>query len=266
MDLTTVRAVRTPRRRAELVFGPGAAPLAGGTWLYSERQDQVTELVDLTALGWEPWTPGADGGLTVGATCTLAELLRIPDRAEWPALALFPRCVDSLLASFKIWNTATIGGNIALALPAGGLTSLATALDAEALLWTADGERRIPVAELVVGVRRTVLRDGEVIRSLHFPAYALAARTAFRRIALSPLGRVGTVVIGRRDPDDAVTIGVTGGTERPELLHFPAPPSGDELRSGIDAIGSWYEDAHGSPDWRRAMSARFAEEIRRELA
>jgi CO/xanthine dehydrogenase FAD-binding subunit len=170
------------------------------------------------------------------------------------------------VASFKIWHTATIGGNIALALPAGALTSLATALDAEALLWTADGERRLPVADLVLGVRRTALGQGEVLRSLTFPAPALAARTAFRRIALAPLGRAGTVVIGRRDTDDAVTIGITGGTEHPELLRFPAAPTADDVAAAIDGIGSWYDDAHGAPDWREAMSRRFAEEIRKELA
>jgi CO/xanthine dehydrogenase FAD-binding subunit len=266
VDLTTVRSVRLPRERADLVFGEGSVPLGGGTWLYSERQEGLTELVDLTVLGWEPWTAEPDGSLTVASTCTLAELIRIPPRPEWPALALFPLCVDSLLASFKIWHTATIGGNVALALPAGGLTSLATALDAEALLWTADGERRLPVAELVLGVRATALAPGEVIRALAFPARALAARTAFRRIALSPLGRAGTVAIGRRDADDTVTIGVTGGTERPEILRFPAPPSAGEVQAAIDGLGTWYDDAHGTPDWREAMSRRFAEEIRRELA
>jgi CO/xanthine dehydrogenase FAD-binding subunit len=266
VDLPTLRAVRLPRQRADLVFGEGTAPLGGGTWLFSEPQDQLTELIDLTALGWEPWTAEPDGSLTVAATCTLAELLRIPIRPEWPALALAPRCVDSLVASFKIWNTATIGGNIALALPAGGLTSLATALDAQALIWTPTGERRLPVADLVLGVRSTGLERGEVLRSLSFPAAALAARTAFRRIALSPLGRAGTVVIGRRDADHAVTIAITGGTERPELLRFSADPTAADVEAAVDGIRTWYDDAHGAPDWREAMSRRFAEEIRRELA
>ncbi|BDZ45682.1 FAD binding domain-containing protein [Naasia aerilata] len=266
MDLISVRAVRVPRSRGELTFAPGAVPLAGGTWLYSERQDDVTELVDLTGLGWEPWTADPDGGLTVSATCTLAELVRIPARPEWPALSLIPLCVNSLLASFKIWNTATIGGNIALALPAGGLTSLATALDAVAELWTVDSERRIPVADLVLGVRRTAIEHGEVLRALHFPAAALAGRAAFRRIALSPLGRAGTVVIGRRDADDAVTLSLTGGTERPEVLRFAGIPTVAQLAAAIDGIDTWYDDAHGSPDWREAMSRRFAEEIRRELS
>ncbi|WP_210508493.1 FAD binding domain-containing protein [Naasia sp. SYSU D00057] len=265
MDLPTLRAVRLPRERSELVIGEGGAPLGGGTWLFSEPQDHLTEFVDLTALGWEPWAEEPDGSLTVAATCTLAQLLRIPARPEWPALSLFPRCADSLVASFKVWNTATIGGNIALALPAGGLTSLATALDAEALLWTADGERRMAVADLVLGVRRTALEPGEVIRSITFPAAALAARIAFRRIALSPQGRAGTVVIGRRDGNGAVTIGITGGTERPEILRFPAPPSTADVATAIDGIGTWYDDPHGAPDWREAMTRRFAEEIREEL-
>src|SRR4051794_41970990 len=83
MDLPTVRAVRLPRTRDELEFAPGAVALGGGTWLFSERQEGLTELIDLTALGWEPWHVEENGDLVVAATCTLAELLRIPGRPEW---------------------------------------------------------------------------------------------------------------------------------------------------------------------------------------
>jgi hypothetical protein len=34
----------------------------------------------------------------------------------------------------------------------------------------------------------------------------------------------------------------------------------------VYTIDCWYDDAHGSPDWRRAMSVRFAEQLRQELA
>ena len=76
MDLVTVTDVRTPSSRAELSFAPGERPMGGGTWLYSEAQPGLTGLVDLTSLGWSSLDETPDG-VTVGATCTIAELTRL---------------------------------------------------------------------------------------------------------------------------------------------------------------------------------------------
>ena len=260
MDLITVRETREPRTRGELVFAPGERPLGGGTWLFSEPQDGLTGLVDLTALGWEPVTRTADA-LVIAATCTIATLRELPDSP------LFAQCADSLLASWKVQRVATVGGNIALSLPAGPMISLAAALDATALVWAPDGsDRRIPVAALVTGVRRNLLEHGDVLRAIEFPLASLEARTGFRRISLSPLGRTGTLVIARVDASGEAVFTVTGGTTRPHQLRFDELPSPAVLAAAVDTIDDWYDDAHGARDWRRAMSLRFAEQLREELA
>jgi len=256
MDLIDVREIRVPRSRGELVFGEGDRPLGGGTWLYSEAQPGTTGLVDLMGLGWDPLTE-TDAGLTVAATCTIATLARHPH-------PLFAQCANSLLASFKIWNVATVGGNIALALPAGPMTSLAVALDATAVIWSAASERRVPVSEFVTGVRETVLAHDEVLRAIEIPRATMDARHGFRRIALSPLGRTGTLVTAVLGDEAVFT--VTGGTTRPHVLRFDGLPSPEALSGSIAAIDDWYDDAHGSPDWRRAMSERLALELLEELS
>ena len=265
MDLVTVADVRTPSTRDELVFAPGERPLGGGTWLYSEAQPGLTGLVDLTSLGWSPFGE-TDDGLTVGATCTIAELTGLAPRPGWSALPLVRQCAESLLASFKIWNVATVGGNVALGLPAGAMTSLMATLDATAVVWTTDGgERRTPVAEFVTGVRESALAPGEVLRALEVPAASLESRTAFRRIALSPLGRSGTLVTGRLAASGEFVVTVTAGTIRPVQLRFDEVPGARALSDAMSRVDEWYDDPHGAPDWRRATSGGFAEEIRREL-
>lgn len=266
MDLTSVRTVRVPQRRDELVCGPGEVPLGGGTWLFSEPQPGVTGLVDLTGLGWEPLTVTGTG-LSVAATCTLARLAAVPAGTYGPATALFGACCDALLGSFKVRHQATVGGNVCLALPAGPMVALAVTLDADALVWTPDGgERTERVADLVLGVRRTGLRPGEVLRSIEVPAHALAARTASRRIALSALGRSGALVTGRVDPDGRTVVAVTASTPRPYVLAFDAPPGAGALADAVHAIDDWYDDPHGAPDWRRAMTVLLAEQVRADLA
>jgi CO/xanthine dehydrogenase FAD-binding subunit len=256
MDLIDVRQTRVPDTRAELVFAPGEVPIGGGTWLFSEEQRGVTGVVDLLGMGWQPLSHD-ETTLTVAATCSI-EMLRAQGE-------FFEQCADSLLASWKIQRIATVGGNIALSLPAGPMTSLAVALDATLLLWTATGERRIPAAEFVTGVRANALLPDEVIRSIEIPLASLHS-TAFRRLSLSPLGRTGTLVTGRTDATGLTVITVTGGTTRPHRLAFDAPPAPAQVASAVDSITDWYLDAHGTPDWRRAMSLAFAEEIRAELS
>ncbi|MES2092984.1 MAG: FAD binding domain-containing protein [Actinomycetota bacterium] len=279
MDLIDVQEVRVPATRAELNVAAGEKVLAGGTWLYSVRETGLRGLVDITRLGWQPVTH-TDSGLVIAATCTVAELSRLTppslrtdpvragggDKSHGDPLALFWQCANSLLASFKIWNVATVGGNIALALPAGPMISLAASLDAEAVIWMpGGGERRMPVAEFVTGVMRTALRPGEVLREIAIPRASLESRTGFRRIALNALGRTGTLVIARRAPGGQTVFTVTGGTTRPVQLRFDGLPPASLVESRMRAIDYWYDDAHGSADWRRAMSVRFAEQLRREL-
>ena len=266
MDLVSVAEVRVARTRDDLAFGAGELPLGGGTWLFSEEQPGLNGLVDLMGLGWDPIIE-TDDTLQVAATCTFAQLASLESREDWSAYPLINQCCESLLGSFKVWNVASVGGNIALALPAGPMTSLAVALDARALVWGPGGaDRHVPVVELVTGVQRTSLAHGEVLRSIHIPLDRLRSRTGFRRIALSPLGRTATMVIARLDRSGEFVVTVTGGTEAPKQLRFDEIPSRHSLESAISSITNWYDDPHGKPDWRRAMSVRFAEQLRLELS
>ena len=267
MDLIGVREVRMAAGRDDLVFAADEIPLGGGTWLFSEEQPGIGGMVDLTGLGWEPLVEQPDGGLTIAATCTLTELRALPPRAGRTAHPLFAVAVDALLGSWKIHRFATVGGNICLALPAGPMTSLTAALDGVGVIWTPDGgERRVLIADLVTDVRETVLTHGEVLRSIELPASALAGRVAHRRISLAHLGRSGAFVIARLDARGTFVLTITAATPRPSQLRWPGLPTAEELAAGIDQyVRDWYDDPHGAPDWRRAMSLRLAEECRLEL-
>ncbi|MGW1055114.1 FAD binding domain-containing protein [Streptomyces sp. NPDC002521] len=268
MDLNTVLEIRDARRPAP--WRPGDAWLGGGTYLFSEPQPQLRRLVDLSRMGWTPVQRHADGSLELAATCTIAELSRCARDLIAPAAPLFEQCCRAFLASFKIWNMATVGGNLCNGLPAGPMISLTAALDGECLLLAQDGaRRRVRVADFVIGAGRKDLAAGELLRSVTLPARALACRTAFRQTSLYGLGRSAALVIGTLDPvDHSVAITVTAATVRPVRLWFPLAPTAGALREAIDgavADGEWFDDIHGLPEWRRHMTFRLAEEIRREL-
>lgn len=269
MDITAVTSYRFACTRDELTLAPGEVLLAGGTWLMSEPQPNTSGFVDLSRMGWQPIEMHADV-LRIAATCTIADLVAwaasAQAPAEWTALSLVAEAANALLASFKIWNTATVGGNVCRSFAAGSMISFAAALDGVAEIWCPDGtDRRVPVAELVTGNGTNSLAPGEVLRSIMIPAYALRSRAELRKIALAEHGRSGAVVTGRVGEDGASVFTVTAATLRPVVLRFPAMPSETALTTRILDAEGYYTDPLGTADWRRGTSAVLAQRIRRSL-
>ena len=270
MDLNTITAVARPKARSELpVWTAGDAWLAGGTWLFSEPQAHLTRLIDLAALGWPALTIDAHG-LSIAATCSVAELDAIalpPDELVAP---LINQCCRAFLASFKIWKTATVGGNLCMSLPAGPMISLTSALDGICTVWQADGgERKMAVSDFVIGNQANVLKPGDLLRQIDIPLAALKRRSAFRQISLTPVGRSAALLIGTIAHDGAFALTVTASTKRPIKLSFKKRPDASELRDAIlqtipDSL--YHDDIHGKPFWRKHMTLRLACEIRDELA
>lgn len=267
MDITTVRSYRVARTRDDLTLAPGEVVLAGGTWLMSEPQPRTTGFVDLAGMDWTPLETDARG-LRIAATCTIAQLVAFARDApaEWTAASIIPEAANALLASFKIWNTATVGGNVCRAFAAGAMVSLCVALDAVAEIWGPTGDRESPVADLVTGNGTTTLAPGEVLRGIRLPAHALRARAALRKIALAEHGRSGAVVTGRIDADGTSVFTITAATWRPVVLRFDEVPDASTLAAAVAQAPGYYTDPLGEADWRRGVSGVLAEDIRRALA
>ena len=105
MDLNTIATVAHPTTRDQLpVWTAGDAWLAGGTWLFSEPQVHLTRLIDLTDLKWPALTI-SETGLSIAATCTVAQLDALACPPDWIAAPLINQCCRAFLASFKIWKT-----------------------------------------------------------------------------------------------------------------------------------------------------------------
>lgn len=160
---TTVEdAVRT------LAEDPGMQVLAGGTDFmvevnYSHRRPR--SVLALRALkevqGWH-----MDGkAVVLGAGLTYTDIIGSELAEILPALAQAARTVGSP----QIRNSGTIGGNVATASPAGDTLPVLVAMDAVVTLASLRGERRVPIADFIKGVKSTVLEDDELIVSLTVP-------------------------------------------------------------------------------------------------
>jgi CO/xanthine dehydrogenase FAD-binding subunit len=269
MDLNTITAVAHPQTRCDLpVWTSGDAWLAGGTWLFSEPQAHLTRLIDLTDLKWPALTI-TESHLAIAATCTISQLDTLACPTDWLAASLISQCCRAFLASFKIWKTATVGGNLCMSLPAGPMISLTSALDGVCTIWKASGgEQKISVVDFVTGNQRNRLTSGDLLRQIDIPISALKRRSAFRQISLAPVGRSAALLIGSLDADGTLTLTVTASTVRPIQLSFRKPPDATALRGAIAqqiTDDLYHTDIHGKPLWRKHMTLRLAEEIRGEL-
>lgn len=157
-----------------LVAHPGATPLAGGTDLVVELNEGhrrfAWEAADVLALAQVPelttWSIDPEARtLTLGAGVTWSAIERDPLRSLVPALAEAARTVGSP----QIRNAGTVGGNLATCSPAGDGLPVLAALDATVVLRSAGGERSLPIAEFMVGVKRTALEPGELIVATTVP-------------------------------------------------------------------------------------------------
>lgn len=268
MDLNTVtEVVRQPLDPPGAQWRTGDAFLAGGTWLFSDQQPQLRRLIDLAPLGWDTLTVD-ESGLEIGAMCTIRDVYALRAPSEWTAAPLFTTSCEAFLASFKVWNTATVGGNICMSLPAGPMITMTVALEATYTLRAPDGsERVIDAADFVTGNNANILTSGEVLRKIDIPASALHKRHTHRRFTLTQLGRSTIFMIGTQGADDLL-LTITAGTTHPVRLAFSSVPSADELSRRIDDLPDeiWFDDPNGSPDHRHHLARHFAEEIRAEFA
>lgn len=269
MDLNTIGEIARPNPAdATIDWREGDAWLAGGTWLFSEPQPHLRRLIDLQGLGWQPLTV-SEQGLEIAATCQIAKLVALSAPADWTAAPLIGECCRSFLSSFKIWNTATVGGNVCMSLPAGPMISLTVALESICRILNRDGgERRVAVEDFVTGNHKNGLQPGDLLRSIDLPASALRKRACFRRISLTHLGRSAALLIGTLDRQDGVfMLTVSASTERPHRLKFSKLPGADGLRARLEReIPKFFDDVHGTPEYRKHVTFYFAEEIRRELS
>src|SRR3954464_4165379 len=145
-------------------------PMAGCTDLYVSLNFGTladTRFLDLWPLESLRRIAPRGNVLSIGALATHSDIIRSPlVRTRIPMLAAASREVGGV----QIQNRGTLGGNVANASPAGDTLPVLAVADAIVLLRDADGERRVPFAELYTGYRATVMRPGELIVAIEVPA------------------------------------------------------------------------------------------------
>lgn len=99
----------------------------------------------------------------IGALTTSAEIAGSPIAPE------LLKDAASRMGAIALRNSATIGGNIANASPKGDMPQPLILMDAEVVLKSLDGERRVLVDDFIIAHKKTELREDEIITGVVIP-------------------------------------------------------------------------------------------------
>lgn len=175
--------------------GERARPLAGGTDFLVQlryKRFDVDTVVDIKAIPeLNQLSFDAAGGLTVGAAVSCARLCEDLDVRTY-----YPGLVDaaSIIGGVAIQGRATLGGNLCNAAPSGDSIPAMMVLGAQAQIAGPEGKRTVAVAEFCTAPGKTILRRGELLVELHFPAPAPRSGAAYMRFI--PRGEMDIAVAG----------------------------------------------------------------------
>ena len=252
-EATTLGAVDvlTPRTLDEALRlkseTPGAVPIQGGTDLMVElnfdrsRPAALLNLNEVAELrGWSR----TNGRVSLGAGLTYAEAMERPLAEMLPALAEAARTVGGP----QIRNRGTVGGNLGTASPAGDALPPLLVADAEVTVASVRGERKLPLREFVVGPKRNVLADDELIVGVSVDAGG--GHETFLKVGPRNAMVIAVVSLAVRVVDGELRAAFGSAGPVPTLVRAPL----DEAASFPEQVASAaspIDDVRGTAAYRR---------------
>jgi carbon-monoxide dehydrogenase medium subunit len=176
--------------------GAKAKILAGGTDLLVELKHAIHNpeiIVDVSRLAELKDIVIADDGLHIGALATHADIMNAPIIS-----GMFPALVEAAhsIGAVQTRNLGTLGGNLITCVPSVDSGPALIALDAVVTVASAEGERRMPLAELFVGPRKTSLKPGDLLIDIIIPKDNLDKPAAFEKFGLRKGQALALVNVG----------------------------------------------------------------------
>jgi CO/xanthine dehydrogenase FAD-binding subunit len=262
---------RTLDEAMALLAAGEAQILSGGTDFYPALGDRVVHgpVVDVSGLGELRGVSSDAGYFRIGGLSTWSEIIGIS----------LPRCFDALkgaackVGGVQIQNRGTIAGNLCNASPAADGVPPLLALDAEVELVSKVGSRRIPLADFIVGSRKTQRKADELLTAVLVPRALEDAASTFlklgaRRYLVISISMVAVVVLvrDRRILEARVAVGSCSAVAR-RLRALEAELVGVPVRDGLDGVVrpehlaplSAIDDVRATAEYRMDASLRLVQ-------
>ena len=175
--------------------GDHARPLAGGTDILVQLRgrafdlDLVVDVKNIPELNELTYDP--DNGLTIGAAVPCYRIY-----GNSTVRSVYPGIVDAanIIGGTQIQGRASLGGNLCNAAPSADAVPAMIAYSGVARIAGPNGSREVALEDFCIGVRRTVLEQGEVLLAMHFPTPA--ANSGANYIRFIPRNEMDIAVAG----------------------------------------------------------------------
>ncbi|HZM47698.1 MAG TPA: FAD binding domain-containing protein [Burkholderiales bacterium] len=231
--------------------GEGAKLLAGGQSLIAALNLRLSSpdiLIDISRIPELKGIAVAGGKVHIGALTTHAEIERSADiAAHVPLLAQ----AAPHIAHAAIRNAGTLGGSIATADPSAEWPACCVALDAELVIATKAGSRRVKARDFFKGVYATDLRSDEVLTGVDFPARGADHVSAFLELTLrrGDYAIVGVAAFAKKASGalTGVRLAYLGAGETP-ILALSAMAAAEAGRPAADVAAALAADLRPAPD------------------
>ena len=176
--------------------GAKAKILAGGTDLLVELKHAVHNpeiIVDVSRLRELSDIAIADDGLHIGALATHTDIMN-----SSIVCGMFPALVEAAhsIGAVQTRNLGTLGGNLITCVPSMDSGPALLALDAAVTVASSAGRRRMPLADLFVGPRKTSLKPGDLLVDIVIPKENLDKPAAFEKFGLRKGQALALVNVG----------------------------------------------------------------------
>lgn len=225
--------------------------LAGGTDLMILlRRNAITcsHILDIKAIPEiQRFDYKVGEGLYIGAGVNVNQIADSKIIVEkYPAL----HQAAASLASYQLRNRATLVGNICNASPGGDLPPVLLVYDAEVHLVGPDGEKRVNIKEFFLGVKKTVLKNNEIVLGVFLPDVEARDKSVYlkqSRLKGHDLATVG--LAARLDSNNKVSLAIAAVA--------PVPLKLTELEDAINEKGL----STDTPDWAEGEIKKYINPI-----
>ncbi|HJQ60782.1 MAG TPA: FAD binding domain-containing protein, partial [Vineibacter sp.] len=158
---------RTIEEALAALAGGGPTVLAGGTDFYPVRVGRALDddVVDITAIADLRVLREVDDHWRIGGTATWRDIIDAPLPRQFDGLKLAAREIGGA----QIQNAGTVAGNLCHASPAADGVPALLALDARVELRSTAALRTLPLADFILGNRRTAIGPGELLSAILIP-------------------------------------------------------------------------------------------------
>ena len=249
-------------------WGDGGRVLAGGTDVmpqYLRSEDVPAALIDIGGI------EGLQGISEVGGVTSIGALVTMRRLATASLIGLRHPALGEAAGTVGAWQTqtvATLGGNICSAAATADTLPALLIADAQLMLVSKSGRRRVGLEDFLGGPGATALRPTELLRSVELEP--LGERSAEAYVKLGRRSAMDAAVVGLAlrlalTPGGLVSqarVAVCGGSRSPHrAVEAEAAMVGTQLSAGRVDVAQAGEQLAQSAALERSEAARYRQRV-----